>query len=184
LNDAVAAYRYLVDELKYNPEKIFITGDSAGGTLTLSLVLRLKNAGEKLPSALAVYSPATDLTMSLISHEINLGRDKIFPQGVKAVVPLYADESRLKVPDVSPLYGDFSGGFPKTYFCAEDTEVLCSDTLECSANMVEQGVEVKTHIFHNLWHAFPTLHPVPPLPKEVDDVFAEVKEFFRIATPQ
>jgi acetyl esterase/lipase len=57
---------------------------------------------------------------------------------------------------------------------------MCSDTLDCSAKMVEQGVEVKTHIFHNLWHAFPALHPLPPLPKEADDVFAEVKAFFEI----
>jgi acetyl esterase/lipase len=180
LNDVTAAYRFLVDELKYDPEKIFITGDSAGGTLALSLGLRLKSAGEKMPSAFAVYSPATNCTMSSISHEINLGRDKIFPKGVKAVVPLYADDNRLKVPDVSPLYGDFSGGFPRTYFCAEDTEVMCSDTLECSAKMAEQGVEVKTHIFHGLWHAFPVLHPVPPLPKEVDDAFAEIKAFLGI----
>jgi acetyl esterase/lipase len=93
---------------------------------------------------------------------------------------VYADDDRLQSPDVSPFFGDFSGGFPKTYFCADDTEVMCSDTLECSAKMVEQGVEVKTHIFHNLWHAFPVLHPIPPFPKELDEVFAEVKAFFEI----
>ncbi|MDR2178676.1 MAG: alpha/beta hydrolase [Synergistaceae bacterium] len=180
LNDTTAAYRFLVDNLKYNPEKIFITGDSAGGTLALSLGLRLKNAGEKMPRAFALYSPATNLTMSCESHEINLGKDRVFPAGMKAFPPLYADEDRLKSPEVSPLFGDFSGGFPKTYFCADDTEILCSDTLECSAKMAEQGVEVKTHIFHNLWHAFPTLHPLPPFTKEVDEVFAEVKAFFGI----
>ena len=180
LNDVIAAYRFLVDELKYDPEKIFMTGDSAGGVLALSLGLRLKKAGEKMPRAFALYSPSPNLTMSSISHDLNVGKDKIFPKGVKGFISVYADEDRLKDPDVSPVFGDFSGGFPKTYFCADDTEVMCSDTLECSAKMAEQGVEVKTHIFHNLWHAFPTLHPLPPFPKELDEVFAEVKAFFGI----
>ncbi|MDR2178779.1 MAG: alpha/beta hydrolase [Synergistaceae bacterium] len=180
LNDTAAAYRFLVDELKYDPEKILITGDSAGGTLALALGRRLKNTGEKMPRAFAFYSPVTNLTMSSISLEINLGKDRLFSTGFKSVIPMYADENRLESPEVSPLFGDFSGGFPKTYFCADDTEILCSDTLECSAKMAKQGVEVKTHIFHNLWHAFPTLHSLPPLPKEVDEVFAEVKAFFGI----
>jgi monoterpene epsilon-lactone hydrolase len=176
ITDVTAAYRYLVDDLGYDPAKMIIAGDSAGGCLALSLGLRIKANGEPMPIGFVLYSPSTNLHMSSESHDYNLGKDIIFPNGVREVIRFYADEDRLDNPDVSPFFGDFTG-FPKTYFCAEDTEVLCSDTLECSAKMYENGVVVRTHIYHGLWHAFPALHPMPPLLPETDEVFNEIKGF-------
>src|SRR5882757_5409791 len=60
VEDAVAFYRALLSA-GYAPQKIVIAGESAGGGLSLSLMLALREAGVPLPAAAALFSPWTDL---------------------------------------------------------------------------------------------------------------------------
>ena len=57
---------FLIDNLGYAPEQVAISGDSAGGHLALITLLKLKEDGVQLPSALALLSPWTDPSLSLI----------------------------------------------------------------------------------------------------------------------
>ncbi|MDR3311517.1 MAG: alpha/beta hydrolase [Spirochaetaceae bacterium] len=174
LADVEESYNFVVNNLGYDPSGIIILGDSAGGTLGLGLCNRLKAQGKKLPGACVWFSPCLDLTLSFDSHRVNIGKDLFFPKPVAAVIPLFApDPSRYKNPEVSPYWGDFAG-FPPTYFCVEDTEVFCSDSLEAAAKMHSAGVTVKCHAFHGLWHTFPLTCPTTPM---ADVVFQEVKAF-------
>ncbi len=183
MEDVISAWEYLIDTLGYEPENIIVTGDSAGGQLALSLALWLKREGRRLPAGLAVYSPGTDMRGCAQSYDYNAGKDIIFPDpaAMRGLAKMYVDEARREHPDASPLFGDFTGGFPRTYFCAEDTELLCMDSVACAERMDSQGVEVLCHVYHGLWHAWPALHPVPPLPKEVHEVFREVKGFLKLS---
>ncbi len=63
LDDALASYRWLLGK-GYSPEHIAIGGDSAGGGLTLATALSLRDNHEKIPAALFLLSPWTDLTFS------------------------------------------------------------------------------------------------------------------------
>jgi len=170
--DCYQGYRYLVDILGCAPDRIIFAGDSAGGNLLMSLALRLKRQGETLPNALIMYSPAIELTGVLESQKYNIGKDVIFTNGVP-IATYYAAEEQLKTPEVSPYYGDF-GGFPPSYFCAEETEVFLSDTVETAAKMRSLGVKVKAHIWRGLWHVFPVYSPETA---ESAAVFADVKNF-------
>ena len=60
LEDGVKSYKFLIDNLGYAPEQVAISGDSAGGHLALITLLKLKEDGVQLPSALALLSPWTD----------------------------------------------------------------------------------------------------------------------------
>src|SRR2546429_8549047 len=82
--DALAAWRFLRRQ-GIPAENIAVGGDSAGGNLTLSLIQRLRTAGETLPACAWLVSPWTDLTMSgptlatkdavdPLSHEAHLVR--------------------------------------------------------------------------------------------------------------
>ena len=66
LEDAVAAFDYLLAAGLYGQRDIVVCGDSAGGGLTLALALLLREPGPgPLPAAwCAVISPWTDLTES------------------------------------------------------------------------------------------------------------------------
>lgn len=76
LEDAVTAFDFLLDQ-GYNPGDIVLCGDSAGGGLTLSLTMALRDRGRALPAALVVISPWTDLTESLDTHYSNTGSDPL-----------------------------------------------------------------------------------------------------------
>ncbi len=75
LNDAVSSYQSIL-KIGYNPENIFIGGDSAGGNLTLICTLQLQKINQKLPSKLFLLSPWTDLTASGESIKFNAESSK------------------------------------------------------------------------------------------------------------
>jgi acetyl esterase/lipase len=177
LQDVEECYNFVVNTLGYAPENIIFTGDSAGGALGLGLCNRFKAQGKALPAACVWISPSLDITLSLESHKANFGVDLCFPKGVAAVVPLYApDSSHWKSPELSPYWGEFSG-FPPTYFCVDDTEVFCCDSLETSAKMHKVGVKVRCHVTHGLWHTYPITWPAPPA---ADAEFEAIREFLGV----
>jgi len=57
LHDVVLAYFRLIDELHIPPENIIISGDSAGGGLSLALLLYLRDNAYPLPSGAVLMSP-------------------------------------------------------------------------------------------------------------------------------
>ena len=59
LDDALVAWQYVRALRKDRP--VFVVGDSAGGGLALSLMLRLRELGEALPAGAVLLSPWTDL---------------------------------------------------------------------------------------------------------------------------
>lgn len=57
LHDVVAAYFRLVNELRIPPENIIVSGDSAGGALSLALLMYLRDNAYPLPSGAILMSP-------------------------------------------------------------------------------------------------------------------------------
>lgn len=62
LEDAATAWQFLRKNIA--APHIAIGGDSAGGGLTLALIMRLRDAGEALPGCAWLASPWPDLTLS------------------------------------------------------------------------------------------------------------------------
>jgi acetyl esterase/lipase len=160
LGETEECWNYITGELGYDPADVIISGDSAGGTLGIGLLHRLKNKGLPLPGACVWFSPCLDLMCSGPSHTENIGKDKFFPQGITAFMPVYiTDESRRTLPEISPMYGDYAG-FPPMYFGCEATEVMCSDTLTAAKKCADAGIKVKVHVYNGYWHTFPVTWPV------------------------
>ncbi|KAA3640540.1 MAG: steryl acetyl hydrolase, partial [Armatimonadetes bacterium] len=74
LDDAMVAYRALVAS-KTDPSEIIVSGDSAGGGLTLALLLALREAGEPLPAGCILFSPYTDLNHTSYTIVTNADTD-------------------------------------------------------------------------------------------------------------
>ena len=172
--DAMKAWNYLM-LLGYGARDVIIAGDSAGGNMALSLVLKLKEEGRLLPRGLVLMSPWTDLTSSGKTHQTRAEVDPVLDAAyldrmIKGYVegkdPVSAVEAKdepeainfreeidLKDPMISPLFGDFTG-FPPTYIQVGDNEILLSDSTMLHKKMVQENVSVKLDVFKGMWHVF------------------------------
>ena len=151
--DAMKAWNYLM-LLGYGARDVIIAGDSAGGNMALSLVLKLKEEGRLLPRGLVLMSPWTDLTSSGKTHQTRAEVDPVLDAAyLDRMIKGYAEEIDLKDPMISPLFGDFTG-FPPTYIQVGDNEILLSESTMLHKKMVQENVSVKLDVFKGMWHVF------------------------------
>lgn len=153
LQDALQAYDYLV-ATGYAPERIFFVGESAGGNLALSLCRELRRQGRPLPGALALLSPWADLAQQGESYralrevDATLDPDELMQNGID-----FAAGRALTDPDISPVYGDFSG-FPPTQIHCGTSEILLSDSLLLEKAMQRDGVDAQLIRWEGMCHVF------------------------------
>ena len=151
--DAMKAWNYLM-LLGYGARDVILTGDSAGGNLALSLMLRLKQEGRLLPRGLVLMSPWTDLTSSGESFLEKAELDPVLTNAyIDSMIKAYAPGEELTDPRISPLFGDFTG-FPPVYIQVGENEILLSDSARLHQAFVEANVPVRMDIFPGMWHVF------------------------------
>jgi monoterpene epsilon-lactone hydrolase len=152
--DAMAAWRFLRRQ-GIAAENIVVGGDSAGGNLTITLINRLRAAGEALPACAWLISPWTDLTMS----GATLGtKDTVDPLIHKAyleeLADAYAASADRKDPLISPLFADLHG-FPPTLIQVGSAETLLADATRFAAAAGAADVDVTLEIWPHMIHAWP-----------------------------
>jgi hypothetical protein len=104
---------------------------TAGGALTLSMVLRAKQENLPLPGAIAPGTPMSDLTDAGDSFYTNAMVDNVLiaPNASCDVrAGLYANGHDLKDPLLSPIFGDMHG-FPSTILNTGTRDLLLSNTV-------------------------------------------------------
>ncbi len=160
IEDALAVWSYLTNE-RYAPERMFFTGESAGGNLALCLTQRLIAQGRKTPSHLLLFSPWTDMTATSDSYEINSDKDPILSKDyVKEASKVYmGDGADPKDARFSPLFGNFEN-FPPTYIMAGRNGVLLDDSIRLRDKINAAGGRAELDIEENGWHVY-QLMPVP-----------------------
>ncbi|MDD2959841.1 MAG: alpha/beta hydrolase [Lachnospiraceae bacterium] len=138
----------------YGADQIIVAGDSAGGNLALSLLLKLKSEQRMLPGALILMSPWTDMTASGKSYEQKADLDPVLDADyMERMTVNYAQERDRNDPFLSPLFGDFTG-FPPTYIQVGSNEILFSDSAMLFEKMQKAGVRSKIDIYEGMWHVF------------------------------
>ncbi|MDJ0710020.1 MAG: alpha/beta hydrolase [Woeseiaceae bacterium] len=153
LQDCVGTYRALL-EYGYRPDNIVVAGDSAGGGLTMSLMLELRHIGIPLPAAAVLISPFLDFTASGESVRTRADQDPWFrADEVDVVIEYYCPGDDLENPLLSPVFANVAG-LPPTLVQVGDDEILLSDSLRIAEKMKEAGVEVELQVFPEMWHVF------------------------------
>jgi epsilon-lactone hydrolase len=155
LDDALSAWRFL-EQKGVSAEQIAVGGDSAGGGLTVALINRLKEAGERIPGCAWLISPWTDLALSGSTLATKDDVDPIIHKAylaelVEAYLPRNFDS---RDPRVSPLYADL-GGLPPTLIQVGSCETLLEDSTRFAAAAGAAGVAVTLEVWPNMIHAFP-----------------------------
>ena len=151
--DAMKAWNYLM-LLGYGARDVIITGDSAGGNLALSLVLKLKEQERLLPRGIVLMSPWTDLTGEGKTFQTKAELDPVLDKEyIDRMTRGYAPDRDLTDPYISPLFGDFHG-FPPVYIQVGENEILLDDSLRLYKNLIKAGVAAHIDRFPGMWHVF------------------------------
>lgn len=153
IEDATAVYDWLV-ERGHPPSKIAVAGESAGGHLTLSTLLALRDRKRPLPSSAVLISPWLQLDTR---HPI-LRRDEpddyITTTALKCCADWFVTSvDDLKNPLAAPVHADLTG-LPPLLVQAGGCETLLDDAIHIAARARAHGVAVTLDVEPDMVHAF------------------------------
>ena len=159
IEDTVAGYSWLADQ-GIDPRRIVVTGDSAGGGLTMALLLALRERNLPMPAGAVGISPLLDLTLSSPSIEANLATD---PQVTRAFLELSVGHYLPpgvdpKSPLASPVFADLAG-LPPLLLQAGGDEALLDDTVRFGEAAEAAGVDVTVECWEAMMHVWHMLAP-------------------------
>ena len=149
LDDAVEAYQTLL--ARYPPTSIAVYGPSAGAGLAAACLLKARDIGLPMPAACVLHSPQADLTESGDTFETNDKLDMLLRR-MPRVVALYAGGHDLRDPYLSPIYADFTKGFPPTLLSSGTRDLFLSNTVLLHRALRHAGIEAELHVFEAMSH--------------------------------
>jgi epsilon-lactone hydrolase len=175
LDDGLTVYKNAIKTT--DPKNVAIFGSSAGGALTLEMILKAKQDGVPLPGAIAPGTPMSDVTKIGDSFVTNAMLDNVLvsPDGFcDAGTKVYANGHDLRDPLLSPVYGDMHG-FPPTILTSGTRDLLLSNTVRVHRKLRQAGVEAALQVFEGQSHAQFYRDDTSP---EAKDAFEEIAGFF------
>jgi acetyl esterase/lipase len=158
VDDTVTAYQALLAQ-GFAPNRVIVSGDSAGGGLAMALLLCLRDRGLPLPAGAVGISPLLDLTLSSPSIDANEAKD---PQVTRAFLELVTVANYLpadadpKAPLASPLFADLAGLPPLLVHVGGD-ESLLDDSVRFGEAADSAGVDCTVEVWEamvHVWHQF------------------------------
>lgn len=174
LDDSLTVYEWLLQS-GYQPNHILIAGESAGGGLTLAILLAIKERNLPLPVAAVAISPWADLTCSSESYHTK-NKVSLAPLNSWLVFSKhYCGGQKADIPFISPLFGDLKGLPPMLINAGTDDE-LYEDGEKFAIKAKAAGVEVIFRKGEGQVHCYPLLAPMFP---EATEAMNEIVEFIK-----
>lgn len=153
LQDALAAYSAVIAS-GIDPNHIAIGGDSAGGGLTLALMLSLRDAGKPLPACGWLVSPWVDLTMSGASLATKASVDPLISKAyLQELADAYLAGGDPSQPLVSPLFADLTG-LPPLLIQVGSAETLLDDAVRIASRAGAADIAVTLEVWPHMIHAW------------------------------
>ena len=169
----VAVYKKLLES--YSPRRIAMYGDSAGAALLMSTVLKIRDDGIAMPAVLGLLSPWADVARTGDSFLLLEGADPMigYDLNLGASAKVYAAGQDLKDPSISPVYADFTRGFPPSYISTGTRDLFLSHCARLQRKLINAGVENQLVVYEGMWHVFQTFR----IPEE-HDAWRDMATFF------
>jgi acetyl esterase/lipase len=153
VDDGLAAYRELL-ATGTDPRDLVVAGDSAGGGLSIALLLAAREAGLPQPAAVVTFSPWADLTLTGDSMRAKETADPIFTEAdVRAYADLYVGTGDRAHPLASPVFADLTG-LPPLLVQVGANEVLLDDAVRLAGRAGADDVDVTLEVGPGLPHVF------------------------------
>ena len=175
LEDAFAAYEWLLAS-GFKAENIVIMGDSAGGGLSASTLIYLREHQLPLPKCTVLISPWLDLAGTGNSiHRLEDADKQLTWANLEVYAKSYALNHPITHPLISPLYANLED-LPPILLIAGGKEILLDDTLRFADRLSMVNSEVELLIEPNMGHVFSIFEPLIP---EAVKVNRQTAEFIR-----
>jgi monoterpene epsilon-lactone hydrolase len=170
VQDSTTAYRWLLDQ-GFAPGRIAISGDSAGGGLTVATLISIRMAGLPQPAAAVPLSPWVDMEGTGDSMTSKDAVDLIVHRdALKGMADAFLQGQDTRDPLAAPLHADLRGLCPLYIQVGED-ETLLDDSVRLDARAREAGVESRLDVFPGMQHVFQMAAGNTP---EADDAVARI----------
>lgn len=158
VEDAVAGYRYLLDQ-GTKPGHIAIAGDSAGGGLTIAAMVAIRDAGLPQPACSWAISPWTDMEAVGESMTGNAGRDPtVQKEPLLEMARYYLGSADPRSPLAAPIHADLAGLAP-LLIQVGSVETLLDDALRLARAASLAEVFVDLQVWPEMVHVWHLYHP-------------------------
>jgi len=159
VDDSVAAYGWMLAQ-GFQPSRIAVAGDSAGGGLTAATLVAIRNAKLPVPAAGALLSPWVD--MEGIGESMT-SKDSVDPmvhkEGLLGMAKAYLGGQNPRTPLAAPLYADLTG-LPPLLIQVGTSETLLDDASRLAERAKKAGVNVTYEPWQNMIHVFQLFAPM------------------------
>jgi monoterpene epsilon-lactone hydrolase len=170
IDDVLAAWQWLRSDQDLSARSIAIAGDSAGGGLSVALLVALRDAGQALPAAAVLMSPTVDLTSSGASMSERVDQDPIStPALLRQLSSDYLAGADPKTPLASPLFASLAG-LPPMLVQVGTADLLLSDSERLAAAAAEAGVEITLQIGDGLPHVYQSTLGTPEAAEATEQI--------------
>lgn len=177
LEDAAAVYKALL-ESGIKAKDIGTIGDSAGGNLAVSSVLKFRELGLELPGFVIAFSPWLDMELTGQTLETKAETDALITVPLlQGMIDMFlgGDKSKVRDPLANPLHADFKG-YPPLYINAGGAECLLDDARRLYERAVAFGVQAELSVTEGMQHVFPFLAGrAPEADQEIEKIAAWYK---------
>lgn len=176
INDCYTSYKWLLST-GVKPEKIFFGGASAGGNMTISTLLKIRDEGAPMPAGAVVLSPGIDYTPKSKTIFKNAPTDPVMADvGIFWWIPAYLNGQNPTNPLISPVFADLKG-LPPTLVQVSTCEML----YDHSTRFIERAKEVGVKVFLQEWDDMPHvwqnygLYDLPEAKEAIDKIGEFIK---------
>ena len=180
LEDCVNAYKWLLTQ-GFKAENIVIAGDSAGGNLTLTSLIKLRDDGIPLPAGAVALSPSTDYTDNSETFYKNAPTDPILADiGVFWWLTAYLAGEDQENPLISPLNADLKG-LPPILLQVSTSEMLYDHSTRFAEKAKAAGVDVTLQEWKDTIHVFQGfgLHDLPEAKEAIIKIGEFIQQLFK-----
>ncbi|MFC4605675.1 alpha/beta hydrolase [Rhodococcus kronopolitis] len=172
LDDATEAYLELLSEHGYDPDRVAVAGDSAGGGLSLATARALVDRHGVRPAALGLIAPWVNPGARDAPRERDLVVNAAWSVAASTA---YLGDGSVTDPGYAPLLGDLAG-LPPTMVHVGTTELLHPQAVELVEKLRAAGVRVEFTEYRDLWHV---AHLQASVLREADEAVRELGGFLR-----
>ncbi len=175
MDDAMAVWKEAIKLA--DPKKMAVFGTSTGGAMTLALVLRAKAEGVALPAAMAPGTPWSDIDNIGDTYASNEYVDNVLVTWngwLGRAAKIYAGSVSYKDPQISPIYGDFSG-LPPAILTSGTRDLFLSNTVRAHRKLRRAGVDAELNVYEGQSHAQYGFDMNAP---ETKEAFTDIARFF------
>jgi epsilon-lactone hydrolase len=175
VDDTLTAYRWLLTR-GYDPRKIVLAGDSAGGGLVVAAMVAMRYVGEPMPAAGVCLSPWVDMEATGPSFVTNATLDpSVAKDRIVRMAGVYLAGKSPQAPLASPIHADLRG-LPPLLVQVGSIETLLDDANALTQRARAAGVQVELEVWEDMPHVWQHFAPILP---EAQQAIARIGEFVR-----